>query len=180
MNKTIALSLSLFAVGIVAVAATVEFPTKPSAEYQNIMRNNASLVDLAAGNGNAAAATGGGSRETNIEVRVTGDPGSKTLRDLYKDKDYEGIARGAEQLKANYDKLNAFWTEKKAADAIGFAETGSKAAADMIVAAKAKSDKEISKAQTTIERTCRDCHTNHRVVMLTDTSFQIRISPNLF
>jgi hypothetical protein len=141
------------------------------------MRSNASLVDLSAGN--AAAGPGGGS-ETNIEVRVGRDPDAKTLRELYKAKDYEGLAKGAATLKANYDKLDAYWTEKKAQDAITFAENGAKAAADMEAAAQTKSDKDIAKAQSTIERTCRDCHTGHRVVMLTDSSFQIRIAPNLF
>jgi hypothetical protein len=169
----------ILALAAIAVGATVELPTKPTVEYQNLMRSNAGLVDLSAGN---AAGPGGGpgSSETNIEVRVGRDPDAKTLRDLYKAKDYEGLAKGAAALKANYDKLDAYWTEKKAQDAITFAKLGAKAAADMEAAAQTKSDKDIAKAQTTIERTCRDCHTGHRVVMLTDTSFRIRIAPNLF
>jgi len=40
----------------------------------------------------------------------------------------------------------------------------------------AKNDKGIAVAQSAIEKTCRDCHTHHRVIVLTDSSFQIRLS----
>jgi hypothetical protein len=46
------------------------------------------------------------------------------------------------------------------------------------MAAQAKSDKDIDAAQSAIEKTCRDCHTLHRVIILTDSSFQIRVGSN--
>jgi len=180
MSRTFGLSFQVLGLAVVAAAATVELPTRPTPEYQNLMQSNATLVDLSASAGPANAAQVVGGRETNIESKVAPPPGTKTLRDLYKEKNYDGIAVGAEALKANYEKLEAFWTEKKAPDAVALAKAGVKAAGDMVEAAKAKNDKQISNAQTAIERTCRDCHTTHRVIVLTDNSFQIRISPTLF
>ena len=153
----------------------VEVPTKPTTEYQNLMRSNASLIDLSVGPTGLGSGSG-----TSIESRVSPVEGSKTLRDLFKAKDFDGLAKGAGELQSNYEKLVTFWTGQKAEDAIQLAKTGAKAAADMQAAAKIKSEKSISDAQTIIERTCRDCHTTHRVIMLTDSSFQIRIAPNQF
>jgi len=176
MNRTFWPRWPLLSIALVAVGAAVELPTKPTPEYQSLMRANASLVDLSAGN-SANALVG---KETNIEVRVAPEPGAQTVRELFKAKDYDGVTKGAPALKANYEKLEAFWTEKKVGDAIGFARNGEKACDDLVAAAQAKSDIGVAKALIGVERSCRDCHTAHRVVMLTDTSFQIRISPNLF
>ena len=172
---TLALSTLVFAALGISFQKTVEIPTKPSPDYQGIMRSNAALVDLAAG----ASGPVSGGRESNIESLGTLE-GSKTLRDLFRAKDYEGLSKGSAEIRSNYEKLVGFWSEKKADDAVALAKAGLKAAADMQAAARTKSDKAIAEAQTALERTCRDCHTAHRVLMLTDTSFQIRISPNLF
>jgi hypothetical protein len=172
-------ALALGGLAVVGLAATFELPIKPSPEFQNLMRSNASLVDLSA-SPTQAGATGGGGRETNIESRVQPIPGSKTLRDMYRDKEFDGLAKGAALLQANYEQQIKFWTEKKADDAAALAKTGLKAAIDMQEAAKTQNAKGISNAQTTIERTCRDCHTIHRVIMLTDSSFQIRIAADNF
>jgi hypothetical protein len=175
--KAVTLALSILVLEGLGISfqKKVEIPTKPTQEYQGIMRSNAALVDLAAG----PAGPVSGGREANIESLGTSE-GSKTLRDLFRAKDYEGLSKGATEVQSNYDKLVAFWSEKNADDAVALAKAGAKAAADMQAAAKTKSDKAIAEAQIALERTCRDCHTAHRVLMLTDTSFQIRISPNLF
>jgi len=169
MRNGFVLSLTALTAAILAFAA-VEKPTKPSEEYKNLMRSNASLVDLTAGSGNALG------RDTNIEARVQAEAGSKTLRELFSDKDYAGLAAGSDKLKANYEKILAFWTDKKGDDGTALAQAGIKAATDMHAAVLAKNDKGIAVAQSAIEKTCRDCHTHHRVIVLTDSSFQIRLS----
>jgi hypothetical protein len=155
---------------VALVLAAVEKPTKPSEDYRSVMRSNASLVDLSAGNGNALG------RDTNIENRVQAAPGARTLRELYHDKDYAELVIQSDLLRANYEKILAFWTEKKGEDGMAIAQRGLKAATDMHEAALARNDKGISVAQSAIEKSCRDCHTGHRVIVLTDSSFQIRIS----
>jgi len=161
----------LAVLAVALLTAAVEKPTKPSDDYRNLMRSNAALVDLSAGNG----ATLG--QDLNIELRVQRSAGTRTLRELYQAKEYVEIARQSEVMKANFEKLAAFWTAQKGEDGIALAKRGAEAAAKMHEAALAKSDKDIAIAQSAIERTCRDCHTAHRVIVLTDSSFQIRIAP---
>jgi len=53
------------------------------------------------------------------------------LRDHITAKNYDAIATDAATLKANFAKIEAFWTAKKVDDAITFAKTGAKGAADL-------------------------------------------------
>src|SRR5258708_16982557 len=79
---------------------------KPTMEFQDLMKSN----------GAAAGPMG--------------------LRGHVNMKDYDAIAKDAATLKANFTKIEAFWTEKKVDDAIAFAKAGGKAAADLEVAAQ--------------------------------------------
>ena len=172
MKKVLAVCLPIVLSAVLAWAA-VEKPTKPSEEYRSLMRANASLVDLTAGASGGLAAL---ARDTNIEARVQVQ-GAKTLRELFAEKNFDEIARQTDNLKSNYEKIMAFWTEKKGDDGVALAQAGLKAIAEMHEAALTKNEKGIAVAQSAIERTCRDCHTAHRVIVLTDSSFQIRITP---
>jgi len=163
------LALALLAYVIVVMA--LDKPSAPTADYRAIMFANASLVDLAAG----GAGAGG---DSNVDLRVKPAAGSQTLRELADAKDYEGLAKSTQALKTNYEKLNAFWAAKNVEDAVNLIKAGMKAASDLEMAAQAKSDKDIDAAQSAIEKTCRDCHTLHRVIILTDSSFQIRVGSN--
>ncbi len=88
-------------------------------------------------------------------------------------KDYDAIAADAITLKDNYAKIEAFWTAKKVDDAIAFAKTGSKGAADLEVAAKAKNDEGIAAASKAVASTCGGCHMAHRE-QLPDKTFEIK------
>ncbi len=145
------------------VAVLVMAIEKPTSEYQDLMRSNASVVDLSvAGNGES------------VENSIDGKGNRpSTLRAHLKAKDYDAAVKDAELLSMNYEKLQAFWSARKADDALGFIKTGLQAAADVRNAAQAKSEKDAFKAMLTLEATCRSCHLAHRVVMLTNNSFQI-------
>src|SRR5689334_5569689 len=74
---------------------------KPSMEFRELMKSNAAADGPMGLRGHSAA------------------------------KDYEAIAKDAATLKANFMKIEAFWTMKKVDDAIAFAKTGLKAAGDL-------------------------------------------------
>lgn len=88
-------------------------------------------------------------------------------------KDYDAIAADAATLKANFTKIEAFWTEKKVDDAIAFAKTGLKGATDLETAAKAKDDAAIATTSAAITGTCGGCHMAHRE-RLADMTFEIK------
>ena len=88
-------------------------------------------------------------------------------------KDYDAIAADAATFKANYSKIEAFWTAKKADDAIALAKAGAKGAADLEIAAKAKNDEGIAAATTAIGGTCAGCHKQHRE-QLPDKTYEIK------
>jgi cytochrome c556 len=116
---------------------------KPTPEFQELMKSNAA----------AAGPTG--------------------LRGHVPAKDYDAIAKDAATLKANYTKIEAFWTQKKVEDAIKLAKDGGKAAADLELAAKAKDDAGITAAMGKVTATCSGCHTAHRV-QLPDKTYEIK------
>jgi len=88
-------------------------------------------------------------------------------------KDYDAIAADAATLKANFAKIEVFWTARKAEDAIGFAKTGAKGAADLETAAKAKDDAAVAAAARAVNGTCMGCHSAHRE-QLPDKSYEIK------
>jgi cytochrome c556 len=140
MRRTFALSLLAICV---ALGLTVIANEKPTVEYQNVMKSNASTMGA-----------------TGLRAHVTA-------------KDYDAIAMDAVNLKVNFAKVEAFWTYKKAADAIDFAKAGGKAATALGSAAMAKDDAGIAAATMAIAPTCGGCHMAHREA-LPDKTFEIK------
>jgi mono/diheme cytochrome c family protein len=136
-----------FGLSLFAVAVVFGFNVwaneKPTTEFQDVMKSN--------------AATAG---PTGLRGHVTA-------------KDYDAIAKDAATLKANYAKIEAFWTAKKVADAITFAKDGGQAATALETAANAKDDAGITAAVAKITPTCAGCHMAHRE-QLPDKSFEIK------
>ena len=88
-------------------------------------------------------------------------------------KNYAEIEKNAATFKASFTVAEAFWTGKKADDAIKLSKDGLKGAEDLDVAAKAKNDDGIAAAQRGIGGTCRGCHMAHRE-QLPDMSYEIK------
>lgn len=127
----------------VAFGLTVFANEKPTMEFQDIMKSNAA---------------------TN---------GAMGLRAHITAKDYDAIVKDAETFKANFAKVEAFWTQKKVDDAIKFAKTAHEAAEDLEKAAKAKDDAAILAAQMKLTPNCAGCHMAHRE-QLPDKTFEIK------
>lgn len=143
-------------------AAAIDMPTP---EFQNIMKSNAGIVDLVGG-GNAFG------RDTNIDVKdVVGEP---SLRVHLREKNFDAIVKDAATLKDNFAKIEAFWTARKADDAVMLSKTAVKQIGDIEAAARQQDAAGVTKAQVALANTCRDCHLAHRTVMLTDRAFAIR------
>ena len=96
-----------------------------------------------------------------------------SLRGNITAKDYTAIEGNAATFKASFTVANAFWTAKKADDAIKLTNDGLKGAADLDAAAKAKNDEGLAAARGTIGATCRGCHMVHRATM-PDMTFEIQ------
>ena len=95
------------------------------------------------------------------------------LRTHMQAKDYDAVATDAGTLKANFRKIEAFWTQKNADDAIAFAKAGGKAAGDLETTAKARDDAGIAMARMGILPNCAGCHMAHRE-RLPDMTFEIK------
>ena len=95
------------------------------------------------------------------------------MRGNVTNKDYAALEANAATFKASFTVANAFWTAKKADDAIKLTNDGLKGAADLDAAAKAKNDEGIAAARGTIGATCRGCHMVHRET-LPDMTFEIK------
>lgn len=88
-------------------------------------------------------------------------------------KEYDAIAMDAATLRGNFAKIEAFWAAKKVDDAVEFAKTGSKGAADLESAAKAKNDEGIAAATKVATSACGGCHMAHRE-QLPDKTYEIK------
>lgn len=164
MNRTFAVLLPVIAVAFgVSVTAT----EKPTKEFQDLMKSNAAIVDLVGAN-NALG------RDTNIDIARSDASAGPSLTLHTRAKDYDGIVKDAAMLKANFAKIEAFWTGRKVEDAINFSKTAANLASDLETAAKAKDSAGVVKAHAELANTCRACHLAHRVIMLTDQTFEIR------
>ena len=149
---------------VLAAAVVAGAVDKPTPEFQNAMKSNASIVDLVGG--------GGFGRDTNIEVAdVAGEP---SLRAHLRAKDFDAIAKDAATLKENFERVQAFWVARKADDAVTLSKTALKQVADLEMSARAQDAAGVTKAQAALANTCRDCHLAHRVVMLTERTFAIK------
>lgn len=135
--------------GLSLLAVTVFFGfsalanEKPTMEFQDVMKSNAAAS------------------------------GPMGLRAHVPAKDYDAIAKDAATLKANFTKIEAFWTQKKVADAITFSKDGGQAATALETAAKAKDDAGITAAMAKLTSTCGGCHMAHRE-QLPDKTFEIK------
>src|SRR5437762_12700212 len=109
--------LLALAAAILVCGLTVMADEKPTKEYQDVMKSNAA---------------------------TTGPMG---LRAHVAAKDYEAIGMDAITLKGNYTKIDAFWTQKKADDAMQLSKAGLQAAMQLEAAAKATDDAMILQAQ---------------------------------
>ena len=99
--------------------------------------------------------------------------GPMGLRGHTNAKDYDAIAKDAATLKANFIKVEAFWTARKVDDAIMFAKNAGKAATDLETAAKAKDDAGIAAGTMSLGTACGGCHMAHRERM-PDMTFEIK------
>jgi cytochrome c556 len=136
-----------FGLSLFAVAVVFGFSLwaneKPTTEFQDIMKSN-------------AAASGPAGLRAHVPA-----------------KDYDAIAKDAATLKANFAKIEAFWTAKKVTDAITFAKDGGQAATALETAAKAKDDAGITASMAKVTSSCGGCHMAHRE-QLPDKSYEIK------
>ena len=95
------------------------------------------------------------------------------LRAALPAKDYDAIAMSAGTFKASFAAALSFWTAKKTDDAIGLAQAGAKAAADLEAAAKAKNEEGVQAAAKAVGSTCAACHMAHRE-QLPDKTYEIK------
>ena len=143
---------SLLLAMVVVFAVTVVAIEKPTKEFQDIMKANAEIIDLSAGMTTSEIAGG-------VNVQPT------SLLAHMRKRDYDGIAKDAATLMANFAKIEAFWTQKKVPGAINFSKAGMKASTDLEAAAKAKDDAAIVRAHNAVVESCDDCHRVHRVLV---------------
>ena len=111
--------------------------------------------------------------ESYVTLMKDTNTAAQALRGHVQAKDYDGIAADAAALKKLFAGTEAFWTSRKADDAIGFSKAGAKASADLEAAAKAKNDDGIATAARAVNGTCMGCHTAHRE-RLPDGSSEIK------
>ncbi len=118
-------------------------PERPTQEHIDIMKSNAAIV-----------------APTSLAAHST-------------DKNYDALIKDAATLKANFEKIEAFWARKKADDAIALAKAGAKAASDLETAAKAKDDTKILVASRAFGSLCEGCHQTHRVFIPSESRYEI-------
>jgi cytochrome c556 len=111
--------------------------------------------------------------EAHVKLMKDVNATATALRGHLQGKDYDAIAADAATLKPMFAEIEKFWTARKADDAIGFAKTGAKGAADLEVAAKAKNEEGVTAAGRAVTGTCMGCHTAHRE-RLPDGSSEIK------
>jgi cytochrome c556 len=111
--------------------------------------------------------------EPYVKLMKDTNTAAQALRGHVQAKDYDGIAADAAALEKLFGDTEAFWTARKAGDAIGFSKTGAKASADLAAAAKARNDDGVATAARAVNGTCMGCHTAHRE-RLPDGSSEIK------
>ena len=87
---------------------------------------------------------------------------AQELRKNLDAKNYDGIAKNAAALKTLFANTQSFWEERKMEDAVGFAKSGAKAAADLETAAKAHNEETVASTGKALLDTCKTCHDVHR------------------
>ena len=111
--------------------------------------------------------------EAHVKLMKDINATSTELRAHNQAKDYDAIAGDAAKLKTYFADVEKFWTARKVDDAIGFAKTGAKNAADLETAAKGKNEEGVAGAARAVAGTCQACHTAHRE-RLPDGSSEIK------
>src|SRR5262245_30142161 len=81
----------------------LEYPPK---DFQELMQSNGKVIDISLGQVRSAVGAG------------VGQGGTASLRAHLRAKDYDGILMDAATLKANFTKIEAFWTQRKVTDAV--------------------------------------------------------------
>ena len=72
------------------------------------------------------------------------------------------VATDAAHLAEVYKKVGAFWTSRKAEDAVTLSKTGETAATELAAAAKAGDEAKMQTSLQAINGTCGACHKAHR------------------
>lgn len=111
--------------------------------------------------------------EAHVKLMKDINAAAGELRTHSQAKDYDAIAADAAKLKPLFADVEKFWTARKADDAIEFAKTGAKGAADLETAAKTKNEEGVTAAAKAVSGTCQGCHTAHRE-RLPDGSSEIK------
>ena len=158
MSRTSWLWLLAVSVGLVTTVAAQE---KPPKDFQDLMISNGTIIDMSLG---LARGRGGGG--------LIAPEGS--LLGNIRAMDYDGVAADAAQLRANFVKVEAFWRQRKIADAIKYSQAALRAAAELEAAARARDDEAISASTNAVTTTCHGCHQAHRLINLVDGTFEIR------
>jgi hypothetical protein len=135
---------------------------KPPKDFQDLMKSNGSIIDISLGTVRSSVGAGAGQ-----------EAGGSSLRRHIREKNYEGLVTDATTLRDNFTKIEAFWTQRKVADAINWSKAALKAANELEAAAKARDDAAVGVAANAVAATCRDCHLKHRVINLADGTFEI-------
>ncbi len=111
--------------------------------------------------------------ESYVKLMKDTNTAAQGLRGHMQAKDYDALATDAASLKKLFADTEAFWVARKTEDAIGFAKSAGKAAADLETAAKAKNSDGVTAAAMELNHTCMGCHTAHRE-RLPDGSSEIK------
>jgi cytochrome c556 len=111
--------------------------------------------------------------EAHVKLMKETNTAAQGLRGHLQAKEYDAIAADAATLKKLFADVEAFWTTRKADDAIGFARAGTQAAGDLESAAKATNQEGVEAAAKALNGTCTGCHAAHRE-RLPDGSSEIK------
>jgi cytochrome c556 len=102
-------------------------------------------------------------------------PASAALTAGMTDRSMSGadVAKSADKFHQWFVDVGTFMKDKKADDAVKWAETAANAAADLSKAAKLNDNDAMKAARTTLQKQCKSCHDAHRE-QLPDKSFKFK------
>lgn len=126
---------------------------KPSKEFRDLMIANTAIVA--------------------VDGRV--DTIAGTISEHLKADEFDAILKDTATLRANFEKIQAFFAARKTESAVAFAKTGLQAIGAIEDAVKAKDKDAAFKGQIALATACRNCHVKHRVHVVTvPLQFEIR------